>query len=128
MIRKFTLDMDYDGGHKSISAAEAIKLSWELLGLGAQDNVSLEFNVGDSGGGAAVQHLICELIRLGVMPKHSIHIRCLLHAMNKVLETACEDAMSTFGMNHHSCWQLCFLVTSLISIIKKKGCSKMVKT
>ena len=112
--------MDY-GAHDLKGGALAIKLSIRLLGFKEEDNVVFRFLAGDSGGGLKVQDLGPELERIGVLSSNYIVANCIFHGMNKVIETAGTDALGSFGMNNYNCWQLCFLVTSMISLLKKKG-------
>ena len=123
-IRKFNLDMDY-GAHDIECGALAIKRSVDLLGLAEEDNVVFEGYAGDSGGGLKAQDLGPELERIGVLSCNYIVANCIFHGMNKVIETAGTDALGSFGMNHYNCWQLCFLVTSMISFLKKRVASKL---
>ena len=73
------------------------------------ESIELKNLTGDTGGGGAVQNLITEVKKLGVMSKECSFANCLLHGMNKPMENACLTVFGKPGMGNRSCWQLLYL-------------------
>eukprot|EP00956_Cyclotella_meneghiniana_P030050 scaffold74749_cov35-Cyclotella_meneghiniana.AAC.4 len=67
VLRHFNLDID-KGGHSMVEAANAIHRSLQSMHL---DDIDVEYSyiTGDSGGGAKVQSLHPQLVKIGVMPE-----------------------------------------------------------
>ena len=110
--------MDYDA-HDLEDGALAIMQSVDLLGLAKEDHVDVfegYADAGDSRGGVKAQDLGPEMERIGVLSSNYVVANCIFHDMSKVIETA-----DTF------CWKLCFLITSMISLLKKKDGIQTVK-
>ena len=80
VIRHYNLDID-KGGHTTQAAAEAIQQSLKVLQLDGLE-VEISFLHGDAGGGASVQSLQPECVRIGTIPEHSDYINCVLHAIH----------------------------------------------
>eukprot|EP00956_Cyclotella_meneghiniana_P033857 scaffold99548_cov20-Cyclotella_meneghiniana.AAC.1 len=94
VIRRFNLDIDA-GEHTAVGAAEAIKRSLSVLGLEEErDNLRFSHLHGDRGGGGAVQSIFPELQSLEVLHILATWTNCMLHALQKALETA---SIRTFG-------------------------------
>ena len=128
-IRRFNLDID-EAGHKAEEVCAAIEKSLRILGVGVRE-VDFEIAVisGDRGGGGAVQTIHPLLVNRGVMDELSTFLTCMLHALQKALETASHDTLGKQGMNHNTCFQLCYQAVMLLVAIKKQGglvlCSKI---
>jgi hypothetical protein len=86
VFQRFNLDID-EGGHTTVSAADAIKKSVDALGFSEEnDNILICHLRGDRGGGGAVQSLFHPLIDLEVLHLLSTWTNCMLHALQKALE------------------------------------------
>lgn len=126
-IRRFNLDID-EAGHKTKEVVDAIALSLTVLGIGVQEVDFILSNItGDRGGGGAVQSIHPELVKLGTMPETSTFLTCMLHAMNKALETASMETLGTQGLNNNTCFQLVFQAVMLLASIKKQGGMDLLK-
>jgi hypothetical protein len=126
-IRRFNLDID-EAGHKTKEVVDAIALSLTVLGIGVQEVDFILSNItGDRGGGGAVQSIHPELVKLGTMPETSTFLNCMLHAMNKALETASTETLGTQGLNNNSCFQLVYQAVMLLASIKKQGGMDLLK-
>jgi hypothetical protein len=97
-------------------------VSLKVLGVGVHDVEFLVSNItGDRGGGGAAQLIHPELIRLRVMDESSMYLNCMLHAMQKALETASVETLGPQCMNHNTCFQLVFQSIYLLATIKREG-------
>ena len=127
IIRRLNLDVD-EGGHSTIDAADAIRNSVRVLGLNnEEDNLEFSHLHGDRGGGGAVQSLFKPLIDLDVLSELATWTNCMLHALQKALETASLRTFGKQGMNHKTPFQLCFLAIMLLVTVKKKGKRELLK-
>eukprot|EP00956_Cyclotella_meneghiniana_P017424 scaffold28348_cov21-Cyclotella_meneghiniana.AAC.2 len=121
LIRRFNLDIDA-GEHTATGAAEAIKKSLSVLGLEEErDNLRFSHLHGDRGGGGAVWKIFPELQSLEVLHVLATWTNCMLHALQKALETASIRTFGKQGMGHKNCFQLCYLAIMLMVTVKKKG-------
>ena len=112
VLRHFNLDID-KGGHSMVEAANAIHRSLQSLHVDGF-NVEYSYITGDSGGGAKVQTLHPQLVKIGVMPESSKSMNCLLHAFNLAYETACKDSLGDQGMNKNTTFQMIYLAVLML--------------
>lgn len=116
--------MQDSGGHSAAEAAQAIKLSTELmleiLNEIIDNKVEIIGLTGDSGGGAASHYLIEELIKLGVMPDKpsSKMLACDLHNFVKPLEVACVDTWGGQGIGSKSPFQMVWLFVRMMKMLR----------
>ena len=125
-IGNFCLDVD-QGGHTTIDAAEAVKLSvlpfLDILNRFVSDDegsgVKLSVITGDAGGGAAVQHLHPELMRRKLMDDDSKRLSCDMHNLNKAFEIACTDSWGRQGIGHNTIYQMLYLQHRIHKLIRQ---------
>lgn len=75
---------------------------------------------GDSGGGAAVHHLIKSLKRIDVMDEAGKMLACDMHNFVKPLEVACSDCWGRQGIGHRSPFQMIYLFVKIIKTVRKE--------
>jgi hypothetical protein len=125
-IGNFCLDVD-QGGHTTIDAAEAIKLSvlpfLDILNRFINDDegsgVKLSVITGDAGGGASVQYLHPELMKLKLMGDDSKRLSCDMHNLNKAFEIACTDSWGRQGIGHNTVYQMLYLQHRIHKLIRQ---------
>ena len=125
VIRHYNLDID-KGGHTTQAAAEAIQQSLKVLQLDGLE-VEISFLHGDAGGGASVQSLQPECVRIGTMPEHSDYVNCVLHAIHLAYKTACVDSLGDQGMGKNTPFQFCYLALLMFNVIKQQGGLELLK-
>ena len=119
VIRRFNLDINASK-HTASGAADAIKQSLAKLGLEEErDNLRFSHLHGDRGGGDAVQTIFPALVDLEVLHVLATWINCMLHAVQKALETASIRTFGKQGMGHMNCFQLTYLAIMLMVTVKK---------
>jgi len=95
----FCLDVDI-GEHSAESAANAIRMSvndsWATLKEFVGDRkVVMECITGDSGGGAAVQHLHPKLQSMDILEQWSRWVGCDMHGLQKPFEVALSKCLES---------------------------------
>ena len=120
--------------HTVAEAAYGIKNSTEeLTGVLSkptnEEPLKLSVVTRDTGGGAAVQRLHPELIRINVMDKSSKMLVCDMHNFAKPLEIACVDSWGRQGIGHRTPFQMIWLFIKITKSIRKevgrKGLNEM---
>ena len=84
-----------------------------------ETEVAISFVTGDAGGGAAVQRLHPELVKLGVMNEDSKRLVCDMHNFFKPLEVACVDTWGKQGIGHRTPFQMIWLFVKLLKTVRK---------
>ncbi len=121
VLKFHCLDVD-TSAHDAQGCAEAVKKSLEEF------TKMKDFNViavtGDAGGGASVQNLLPALIKIGAVDDEAVKINCLMHALNKCLESAGQDTFGSQGVNNRTPYQLLYVFNQLWKAIKEEGGSE----
>ena len=109
-IKSHVISTNHTGGTARATAL-GVQKAWNNFTAFDDPSESIELKnlTGDTGGGGAVQNLITEVKKLGVMSKECSFANCLLHGMNKPMENACLTVFGKPGMGNRSCWQLLYL-------------------
>ena len=132
-VKFYCLDID-SSGHSAEEAASAIKLSTddflELLNeMIPGVDVKINLLTGDSGGGAAAQHIHPVLIRDKTMPTDSRMVNCDMHGIMKPLEIACIETFGKQGIGHRTPFQMVWLFCSILKKVKteytRRGLNEM---
>ena len=55
------------------------------------------------------------------MPKQSVYINCILHALNLSYKSACKNGLGDQGMNKYTTFQMCYLAILLLKTVKKQA-------
>ena len=123
-IKFHCVDVD-SSGHSAKEAAHAVKVSTEELlsilnEITDETETKITFITGDAGGGAAVQHIHKELIRIGVMDSNSKKVACDMHNFVKPLEVACVDTWGRQGIGHRTPFQMVWLFVTLLKKVRKE--------
>ncbi|KAK1733485.1 hypothetical protein QTG54_015773 [Skeletonema marinoi] len=115
------LDVDASA-HDAEGCAAAVKRSLEeFTGL---DGFKVTAVTGDAGGGASVHNLLPQLIKCGAVEKSAAKINCVMHGLNKCLESAGQDTFGGQGVNKRTPFQLLFVFNQLWKAIKEEGGGK----
>jgi len=121
VIKFHCLDVD-TSAHDAAGCAEAVQKSLEEFS-GLKD-FKVTAVTGDAGGGAAVQNLLPALVKMGVVDEDAVKINCLMHALNKCLESAGQDTFGQQGVNSRTPFQLLYVFNQLWKAIKEEGGGK----
>jgi hypothetical protein len=96
------------------------KQSLKVLQLNGLE-VEISFLHGNAGGGASVQSLQPECVRIGTIPEHSDYINCVLHAIHLAYKKALVNSLGDQGMGKNTPFQFCYLALLMFNVIKQQG-------
>ena len=121
IVRHFCLDGDVSGKRaQDVAAAivRSIKLLWEVV----PSKPKLIGITADSGGGGAAEGIFNILKDSEVMDSDwARFVRCLMHALNIMLQKAMDTTMGSQGLKKTTCVQLAFICIRLYEAIKGVG-------
>ena len=120
-IKYHCIDVD-TSNHTGRDCARAIERSLAIFT--GQDGFEVTCITGDAGGGAAVQHLLPHLQRLGAVAIDCSKINCNLHALNKCLESSLQDVLGKQGIGRRTPFQLLFVFNQLWKRLKEEAGDK----
>lgn len=121
IFESFMLDGNISG-KTAQSAADDIERSLKLLKSVVGDDWRIFGVVADSGGGTsgpAVFPLLSE--KDGLLSPFAKLVRCLMHALNLMLQKAMDNTVGSQGIKKDTCVQMVFLCVQLYDAIKQAG-------
>ena len=107
-------------GHSAKEVVVGIKKSFQRIKMlvPLAKCVSSE---GDAGGGGYVQSTFGPLRMAEVLVDWARYINCLMHALSKCLQRACEDVFGKQGMGQNSCLQMIFFHCESVQALERGG-------